>query len=74
MSDNKMQGCDFCRGGPVITRQEQMAFRQWTDKGYVHCRVLIPVGVCRRCGGKNWNDAAEAIIEEAVRQAYEKLP
>jgi len=31
--------CDFCKKGRVITRKRQLAFRQWTDRGYVHCRV-----------------------------------
>jgi hypothetical protein len=34
---------------------------------------MIPVGVCDHCGSKSWEEAAEAIIEEAVRKEYEKL-
>ena len=48
--------------------------RQWTDKGYISCRATIPMGICDHCGSKTWDDDAEAIIEEAVRQEYQKLP
>ena len=71
---NDPHGCDFCRVGPVIKREQQIAFHQWTDKGYVFCRATIPIGVCKHCGAKGCDDKAEAIIEEAVRQEYEKLP
>ena len=66
--------CDFCRVGHVVKRKERIAFRQWTDKGYISCRVVIPIGVCDRCGARNWDEAAEAIVEEAVRTDYDKLP
>jgi hypothetical protein len=68
------QLCDFCKIGQIAKRQEEIAFRQWTDRGYVSCRVVIPIDVCDRCGLRNWDEAAEAIIEEAVRKQYEKLP
>jgi hypothetical protein len=32
------------------------------------------VAVCECCGSREWDEAAEAIIEDAVRQEYEKLP
>ena len=66
--------CDFCRVGHVVKRKEQITFRQSTDKGYVSCRVLIPIGVCNHCGSRNWGERAEAIIEQAVRKEYDKLP
>jgi hypothetical protein len=68
------QQCDFCKKGRVITRKQQLAFRQWTDRGYVHCRAEVPIGLCDRCGSQHWNQEAEAIVEEAVRREYEKLP
>ena len=68
------QQCDFCKKGRVITRKQQLAFRQWTDRGYVHCRVEVPIGLCDQCGAKHWNQEAEAIVEEAVRREYAKLP
>jgi hypothetical protein len=29
--------------------------------------------ICAKCGMKTWDEAAEAVIEQAVRQAYDKL-
>jgi len=31
------QQCDFCHEGRVITRKQQLAFQQWTVRGYIHC-------------------------------------
>jgi hypothetical protein len=33
--------CEICKQGRVTKRMEEMAFRQWSDKGYIHCRVTI---------------------------------
>ena len=75
MSDpNDAQVCDFCKGGHVAKRDQQVTLRQWTDKGYVFCRATIPIGVCDRCGSRHWSEDAETIIEDAVRQEYRKLP
>ena len=70
----KQEVCVHCKRGLVRERMEEITFHQWTDKGYVFCRATIPMGVCDNCGSKSWDDAAEAVIEEAVRQAYDKLP
>jgi hypothetical protein len=67
------QRCDFCKIGHIVKCKEEIAFRQSTDKGYVFCRAVIPIGVCSHCGSRNWDEAAEAIIEEAIRNEYEKL-
>jgi hypothetical protein len=71
---NDAQRCDSCKIGSVIRGHQQIAFHQWTDKGYVFCHATIPIGVCSNCGSKSWDEAAEAIIEEVARQEYEKLP
>lgn len=63
------QQCDFCKRGRVITRKHQLAFRQWTERGYVHCRAEVPIGLCDRCGSKHWNKEAEAIVEEVVTKS-----
>jgi hypothetical protein len=63
-----------CKRGPVIKRNQQISFQQWTDKGHVYCRASIPVGVCGSCGAKSWDEAADEIIEEAFRREYERLP
>jgi hypothetical protein len=70
---NDPQRCDSCKIGFVVSDNQQIAFHQWTDKGYVFCRAMIPVGVCDHCGSKSWEETAEAIIEEAVREEYKKL-
>jgi hypothetical protein len=73
MSDlDDAQQCAFCKKGRVVPRQQQLAFRQWIDRGYVHCRVAVPIGLCDRCGGEHWSREAEAIVEEAVQREYDK--
>ena len=75
MSDlDHAQQCDFCKEGRVVTRNRKIAFRQWTDRGYIRCQAEIPIGLCNSCGWKQWNQEAEAIIEEVVRREYDKLP
>jgi hypothetical protein len=66
--------CDLCEQGKVIKRDEELAFHQWTSRGYVFCRVKIPMGTCERCGAKSWDEAAEAMIEQAVSREFDKLP
>ena len=66
--------CALCRRGDLFTEDQQLAFRQRTDKGYVFCRVTISMDICTQCGFKSWGDLAEAVIEDAVRQEYDKLP
>ena len=68
------QQCDFCHEGHVIARKQQLPFQQWTVRGYIHCRADVPIGLCDHCGSIHWNQEAEALIEEAVRREYEKLP
>lgn len=70
---NNVLRCDFCKIGRIITSSQEIAFHQWTDKGYVFCRATVPMGVCDHCGAKTWDEDAEKIIEVAVRQEYEKL-
>lgn len=47
--------CDFCKIGRVAKRSLRIAFRQDANLGYVSCLANIPIGVCDRCGCKNWN-------------------
>ena len=74
MSKDRVEICDFCKVGRLIERTQLIAFHQWTDKGYVFCRATVLIGVCDKCGSRNWGDVAEATIDEAVRKACEKLP
>jgi hypothetical protein len=66
--------CEFCKKGQVTKRMEGMAFRQWSDKGYVHCRVVILTGTCDNCRAKSLEPGAESILDEAFHQEYDKLP
>ena len=72
-SQLKGEICVFCKRGCVIERDEEIAFVQWTDKGYVNCRVTIPMTICAQCGSKVCDARAEAAIDQAVRQEYDKL-
>ena len=65
--------CDICRQGRIASSSQELAFHQWTDRGYVFCRVSIPVATCDRCGARSWDEAAEGLIEDAVRIEYGKL-
>ena len=66
--------CGFCGQGRVIKRVQEVAFRQLTDKGYVFCRVSVPIGICVQCGVTSLDGMAEAIMDEAVRRAHNKMP
>jgi hypothetical protein len=75
MSNNQDgQTCYFCQRGHFRERTEEIAFYQWTNKGYVFCRVTVTVGVCNQCGSRDWNEDIEALIDEAVRREHDKLP
>jgi hypothetical protein len=67
-------GCDFCKDGRLSWRIEEMKFRQWSDKGYVHCRVVIPVGTCDKCQAKSLSLDCDQKFDEAFRREYDKLP
>jgi C4-type Zn-finger protein len=73
-TDQDREQCPFCKKGRLIERPEKLAFHQWTDKGYVFCRVAVTIGVCDNCGLRNWNEKIEAVVDEAVRREYRKLP
>jgi hypothetical protein len=73
MLDINPQPCDVCKSGHVSWRDRRFEFRKWTDRGYVFCRVTIPLGVCDGCQSRHWKEDAEAVVEDAVRCEYEKL-
>lgn len=66
--------CVFCKQGKVTKRTEELTFHQWTNRGYVFCKVEIPMSTCGCCGSKSWDEAAEAVIDAAVRHEYDQLP
>ena len=66
--------CDVCNRGMVVQKMQEIAFHQWTTKGNVFCRVTIPLVICSECGASSSNEAAEAIIEEAVDKGQRWCP
>jgi len=70
---NDVLRCALCKVGSLIRSDREIAFKQWTDKGYVFCRVTVPMEICDRCGSKTWDDDAEAIIDDTVREEYKKI-
>jgi len=65
--------CVMCGKGHVTTQQEGIAFRQWSDKGYIHCRVMIPIDVCDHCGARYSGDPEiEKTLDDAFRREYNK--
>jgi hypothetical protein len=64
--------CPICKKGHFATREEDMAFLQWTDKGIVRCRATIAVAICDACGFKTWDEDAERLLNDAVRREYAK--
>ena len=65
--------CDFCKKGRLIKCAEELKFRQWSGKGYVHCRVMITVGECDLCGHRWFQPGADQILDEAFQREYDKL-
>jgi hypothetical protein len=66
--------CELCKKGRVTRRMEEMAFRQLSDKGYVHCRVMVLISTCDNCHAKSLDPGAENILDEAFQREYDKLP
>jgi len=66
--------CDFCHKKQVTWRTEIMAFRQFSDKGYVHCRAELDVGTCQSCGSKSLRQNSDEILDATFQKEYRKLP
>ena len=66
--------CALCEIGHVTKRLEQVAFRQRSDKGYVHCSVTVQVGTCSHCHAKSTDPDAQTIFDAAFKREYDKLP
>jgi len=65
--------CDFCKQGKVALKLEETTFRQWSDRGYLHCRVEILMGTCDACGCKSLGPGSEQIFDAAFQKEYDKL-
>ena len=66
--------CEICRQGRLSWRLEEIAFRQWSEKGYIRCRVAMSVGTCDNCGAKSLPLDGDEIFDAAFQQQYKKLP
>jgi Zn ribbon nucleic-acid-binding protein len=66
--------CPACKTGRLLDRIEELRFFQASDRGPVEVHVTIPLSACGHCGFQVWQEAAEAMIDDAVRAAYAKLP
>lgn len=70
----EMDICPVCRRGHLQRNVEDIDFHQWTDKGLMRCGATIRLSVCPACGFRSWGEEAEAIMQEALRRAYERSP
>ena len=68
-----MSFCAFCHNGRVQRTAEEINFRQWSDKGYVHCHVVVMVDVCRGCGFRTLDEDADKIMNAAFQREYRKV-
>jgi hypothetical protein len=66
--------CDFCGKGNVKKQPEEIAFSQWSDKGYVYVRVTLMIDVCDHCHAKSRDPGVDEILDEAFQREYDKLP
>jgi hypothetical protein len=63
--------CEFCRKGYVIQRLEDIAFRQWSDIGWISCRVAVSIDVCDFCNARTLPEG-DKILDEAFQREYDK--
>jgi len=62
--------CKFCKVGHVFKRMEEIAFYQSSDKGYLHCRATIMMGVCDNCQARVFDQEADKIFDDAFQREY----
>ena len=72
--DNDTAICSLCGKGRVTMKLEEIAFRQWSDKGYIQCRVEVMMGTCQNCGAKSFSEESDAVFDAAFKREYDKLP
>jgi hypothetical protein len=65
--------CDLCHKGQVVMKMEEIAFWQFSRKGYVPCRVAMMAGTCEVCGTKSLPLGSDRILEKAFQREYAKL-
>ena len=62
--------CTVCKEGHVTRRMEEIAFRQWSDLGFMCCRVAILIGNCDNCHARSLDPGSEKVFGEAFQQEY----
>jgi hypothetical protein len=65
--------CDICHKGQVSLKMEDIAFWQFSHKGYVPCRVTVMAGTCEVCGAKSVLPGSDKIFDQAFRRGYAQL-
>jgi hypothetical protein len=66
------ENCDSCGKGQIVKHVEDISFRQWSDRGHVHCRATIAVSACNNCGAGSLEPGADKIIDEVFRREHDK--
>src|SRR5262249_31019838 len=64
--------CEFCRKGHNIQHLEDIAFRQWSDIGWISCRVAVSIDVCNVCNARTLPGGGDKILEEALQREVAK--
>jgi hypothetical protein len=67
-------GCPLCEYHQMVRGTIDLTFHQMTDRGRVTCCVALPGSICPRCGLESLDAEADAMMDEAVRHEYNKLP
>ena len=55
-----------------IKSVQEMKFRQLSTMGYIHCRMMITVGVCDLCGHQWVQPGTDQILDEAFKRECDK--
>ena len=71
-AEKRPTSCDSCGKGQIVKHVEDISFRQWSDRGHVHCRATIAVSACNNCGAGALEPGADKIIDEVSRREHDK--
>ena len=64
--------CGFWSNGRIVKHFEGISFLQWSDRGHVHCRTAVAVGVCEGSGAGSPEQGAGKIVDEAFRRERDR--
>ena len=73
MSEADLEHCPICKRR-TARGMVKLTFHRMTDRGRVTCDVALPHWICASCDLKTLDAGAEAMMDEAVRRAYDELP